>query len=215
MTDFNKGDFTQQGVDGHVNAKLRLNAKRYVDIDLTSNERASGCPISGHVYDSLNNITYPIGSAKTLGERTFTENGTFNASDYNVDGWSKAVVNVRAQSNVALLSTDILNLTSGTVNIYYAITLNEVDGKKYAVREHSYNTYTTENNKFVIEKVSEESYLVSFELPLQYNRYATASELVNCTFDDSDGASEGFYTIAITDITQPASIKITINPSLS
>lgn len=215
MSDFNKGDFTQQGVDGHVRATLRLNEKRYVELDLTTNENARGCTISGNVHDRLNNLDYPIGAAKTLGEKTFTENGTFNASDYNVDGWGKAVVNVRAQSNVALLSADILNVTSGAVNIYYAITLKEVDGKKYAVREHSYSTYTTHHRKFVIEKVSEQSYLVTFELPLQYNRYATASELVNCTFDDSDGASEGFYTIAITDISQPASIKITINPSLS
>lgn len=35
---FNKGDFTQQGVAGHVNANLRLNEKRLANIDLTSNE---------------------------------------------------------------------------------------------------------------------------------------------------------------------------------
>ena len=42
MPDFNKGDFTQQGVAGHVNANLRLNEKRLVSLDLTSNEEAEG-----------------------------------------------------------------------------------------------------------------------------------------------------------------------------
>ena len=61
MSDFNKGDFTQQGVDGHVRATLRLNEKRYVELDLTTNENARGCTISGNVHDRLNNLDYPIG----------------------------------------------------------------------------------------------------------------------------------------------------------
>lgn len=60
MPDFNKGDFTQQGVAGHVNANLRLNEKRLVNIDLTSNEDAEGCTISGQITDMLNNIVYSL-----------------------------------------------------------------------------------------------------------------------------------------------------------
>lgn len=59
---FNKGDFTQQGVAGHVNAILRLNEKRLVNIDLTSNEEDEGCSIIGTVKDLLNNKVYNIGS---------------------------------------------------------------------------------------------------------------------------------------------------------
>jgi len=62
MPDFNKGDFTQQGVAGHVNANLRLNEKRLVNIDLTSNEEAEGCTITGSVKDLLNDKVYNIGS---------------------------------------------------------------------------------------------------------------------------------------------------------
>ena len=62
MPDFNKGDFTQQGVAGHVNANLRLNEKRLVNIDLTSNEEAEGCTITGTVKDLLNDKVYNIGS---------------------------------------------------------------------------------------------------------------------------------------------------------
>lgn len=59
---FNKGDFTQQGVAGHVNANIRLNEKRLVNIDLTSNEEAEGCTIAGTVTDLLNDKVYNIGS---------------------------------------------------------------------------------------------------------------------------------------------------------
>lgn len=62
MPDFNKGDFTQQGVAGHVNAILRLNEKRLVNIDLTSNEEDEGCTISGTVTDLLNDKVYNIES---------------------------------------------------------------------------------------------------------------------------------------------------------
>lgn len=59
---FNKGDFTQQGVAGHVNAILRLNEKRLVNIDMTSNEEDEGCTITGTVTDLLNDKVYEIGS---------------------------------------------------------------------------------------------------------------------------------------------------------
>ena len=62
MPDFNKGDFTQQGVNGHVNTTVRLNEKRLVSIDMTSNEEAEGCTITGTVKDLLNDKVYNIGS---------------------------------------------------------------------------------------------------------------------------------------------------------
>lgn len=86
---YNKGDFTQQGVAGHVNAKLRLNEKRLVNIDLTSNEEAEGCTIAGTVTDLLNDKVYPIGSAPS-GNIEITENG----ENINVAPYATATVNV-------------------------------------------------------------------------------------------------------------------------
>lgn len=63
---FNKGDFTQLGVAGHVNANLRLNEKRLVNIDLTSNEEDEGCTISGQITDLLNNVVYPLAGVPGL-----------------------------------------------------------------------------------------------------------------------------------------------------
>ena len=89
MPDFNKGDFTQQGVAGHVNANLRLNEKRLVSIDLTSNEEAEGCTINGTVKDLLNDKVYGIGSGVS-GNIEITENG----ENINVAPYATATVNV-------------------------------------------------------------------------------------------------------------------------
>lgn len=92
MPDFNKGDFTQQGVDGHVRATLRLNEKRYVELDLTTNENARGCTISGNVHDRLNNLDYPIGAAPS-GNIAITENTT-EGEPLDVSQYATATVNV-------------------------------------------------------------------------------------------------------------------------
>ena len=92
MSDFNKGDFTQQGVDGHVRATLRLNEKRYVELDLTTNENARGCTISGNVHDRLNNLDYPIGAAPS-GNIEITEN-TAEGEPLDVSQYATATVNV-------------------------------------------------------------------------------------------------------------------------
>lgn len=89
MPDFNKGDFTQQGVNGHVNANVRLNEKRLVNIDLTSNEVAEGCTIAGTVKDLLNDKVYGIG-AGVSGNIEITENG----ENINVAPYATATVNV-------------------------------------------------------------------------------------------------------------------------
>lgn len=92
MATFNKGDFTQQGVDGHVRATLRLNEKRYVELDLTTNEDARGCTISGNVHDRLNNLDYPIGAAPS-GNIEITEN-TAEGEPLDISQYATATVNV-------------------------------------------------------------------------------------------------------------------------
>ena len=100
---FNKGDFTQQGVAGHVNANLRLNEKRLVNIDLTSNEEAAGCTITGTVKDLLNNQVYGVG-AGVSGNIEITENG----ENINVAPYATATVNVAGGGgDVELLYTTI------------------------------------------------------------------------------------------------------------
>lgn len=59
---YNKGDFTQQGVNGDVSALVRLNEKRVVKVVLSSDDESDNCDISGKVYDLLNGTSYDIGS---------------------------------------------------------------------------------------------------------------------------------------------------------
>ena len=112
MPDFNKGDFTQQGVNGHVNATVRLNEKRLVKIDLTSNEEAEGCTITGTVKDLLNDKVYGIGSGVS-GNIEITENG----ENINVAPYATATVNVSGGGGTEMLhcAATIVNNTGGSL----------------------------------------------------------------------------------------------------
>ena len=113
---FNKGDFTQQGIAGHVNANLRLNEKRLVNIDMTSNEEAEGCTIAGTVTDLLNDKVYNIGSGVS-GNIEITENG----ENINVAPYATATVNVAGLTlnNIAL---HVVNNTSYTFHLEGVVT---------------------------------------------------------------------------------------------
>lgn len=92
MTDFDYGDFTQQGIDNKVTLKARLNERRYVSLDLQSDVEGPNLTISGNVHDELNNIDYPIGSAPS-GNIEITEN-TAEGSPLNIAQYATATVNV-------------------------------------------------------------------------------------------------------------------------
>ena len=86
---YNKGDFTQQGVNGDVSALVRLNEKRVMKVVLSSDDESDNCDISGKVYDLLNGTSYDIGSGVS-GNIEITENG----ENINVAPYATATVNV-------------------------------------------------------------------------------------------------------------------------
>ena len=59
---YDKGDFTQQGINGDVSALVRLNEKRVMKVVLSSDDESDNCDISGKVYDLLNGTEYDLGS---------------------------------------------------------------------------------------------------------------------------------------------------------
>ena len=65
---YNKGDFTQQGINGDVSALVRLNEKRVMKVVLSSDDESDNCDISGKVYDLLNGTSYDIGAGGGGGE---------------------------------------------------------------------------------------------------------------------------------------------------
>ena len=133
MPDFNKGDFTQQGVAGHVNANLRLNEKRLVNIDLTSNEEAEGCTIAGTVKDLLNNEVYGIG-AGVSGNIEITENG----ENINVAPYATATVNVSGGGGDGTYEIRQVNVENNTEVDAYILypTYATVDGDNvFAIKQ--------------------------------------------------------------------------------
>ena len=137
MPDFNKGDFTQQGVAGHVNANLRLNEKRLVNIDLTSNEEAEGCTITGTVKDLLNDKVYGIG-AGVSGNIEITENG----ENINVAQYATATVNVSGGEGD--FSTATVTITNTTEENYHVPIpqVTERQGMKPAMIQSGVNVKT-------------------------------------------------------------------------
>ena len=96
---YDKGDFTQQGINGDVSALVRLNEKRVMKVVLSSDDESDNCDISGKVYDLLNGTSYDIGSGGGGGgdftTATLTYTGTPNGDyvplaidvpDYNLLG---------------------------------------------------------------------------------------------------------------------------------
>ena len=109
MPDFNKGDFTQQGVAGHVNANLRLNEKRLVNIDLTSNEEAEGCTITGTVKDLLNDKVYNIGSGGGGGSMSKTTLTIVNNTNHLITG-----LPIETRLDYSLLNNNVVNIPINT-----------------------------------------------------------------------------------------------------
>lgn len=94
MPTYNKGDFTQQGVDGYVEGGLHLNEKRCLSAKISSNEEAEGLDsVEINIHDHLNDLDYTItGENLTVGENVIG-GGSSNEeyiilpeSEYYIDG---------------------------------------------------------------------------------------------------------------------------------
>lgn len=59
MPDFNKGDFTQQGVDGYVEGSLLLNQKRDLTAKISTDEESDSLSsVTIKIHDHLNDVDY-------------------------------------------------------------------------------------------------------------------------------------------------------------
>ena len=205
MPDFNKGDFTQQGVAGHVNANLRLNEKRLVNIDLTSNEEAEGCTITGTVKDLLNDKVYGIGSGVS-GNIEITENG----ENINVAPYATATVNVAGGGGD--WDNNYIEVTATCTNASGQHPLNRyISGDDLTPIDDNYidktpiilaNTPTAV--KFLYNPTAQELTLFSNDSLLSTNDLVSA-DAVNC----EASIDEGVLFIDITDVSENASISIT------
>ena len=196
MPDFNKGDFTQQGVAGHVNANLRLNEKRLVNIDMTSNEEAEGCTITGAVTDLLNDKVYNIGSGVS-GNIEITENG----ENINVAPYATATVNVSGGGGLPTMTANIINNTGEDV---YADSAYVIMKSEYTAEPFEMSGATATIEIFYSE--APQGILANFGgLITDTNGLevtAAFSDLVNCE-------AVAANVVQITDPSQPSSATVT------
>lgn len=115
MPDYNKGDFTQQGIAGDVTSLVRLNEKRTVKLTLSADDASDNCDISGSVIDELNGKTYPIG-AGVSGNIEITENG----ENINVAPYATATVNVSGGGGVSVYTCTVHCINSLTESFDFA-----------------------------------------------------------------------------------------------
>lgn len=195
MPDFNKGDFTQQGVAGHVNANLRLNEKRLVNIDMTSNEEAEGCTITGTVKDLLNDKVYNIGSGVS-GNIEITENG----ENINVAPFATATVNVAGGGELdnKKLTINFVDSTFSDATMTIQIPILSDNTITYAAPTLSSEDKTVE---FIIPVAAPNQPWI-YTAP-GYSTF-TGSDAVNCQIMLNDGS----YAVFVTDPTADASITI-------
>ena len=198
---FNKGDFTQQGVAGHVNANLRLNEKRLVNIDMTSNEEAEGCTIAGTVTDLLNDKVYPIGSAPS-GNIEITENG----ENINVAPYATATVNVsggdNALCNITLIDTESETLSTDLLLLNEDLTVANVPDLSYPATVYGLYKYISRQNKYYVYDLAEfETTTATFSNDLFTN-------LVNCEIESEASGTYTYWGIHVLDNSKPSSLTI-------
>ena len=219
MPDFNKGDFTQQGVNGHVNTTVRLNEKRLVSIDLTSDEEAEGCTITGTVTDLLNDKVYGIG-AGVSGNIEITENG----ENINVAPYATATVNVSGGGGIEgpFCILEIEN-TATEPEVYHisGVRLHDADFMCYDP-DSGYYDYSILNDLSFSAQETKNIYTIPLPLMLDEEDPSTIvpaiavriidndisiTDLVNCTVV----TAEDQRCLQITDPTQYAHAKISLD----
>lgn len=200
---FNKGDFTQQGVAGHVNANLRLNEKRLVNIDLTSNEEAEGCTITGTVTDLLNDEVYPIVSAPS-GNIEITEN---TAEPLDISQYATATVNVSGGGGLPekILTVTLINPENADVG---DIPLIATDFTLPIPEDVTY-PYTAYSLYYIGRRIYAEQ-LEEILCDASVFNTNLFTNLVNCSLMHETSDDNVIWGIAITDPTLRASLTIDV-----
>lgn len=124
MPDFNKGDFTQQGVAGDVSALVRLNEKRVMKVVLSTDDESDNCDISGKVYDLLNGNSYDLGGTTPTGTINITENGDYDVSSYALRTVSVQGLDLIFTDNIGTVNT---TNTTNTMIKAFSIPLEQIE----------------------------------------------------------------------------------------
>lgn len=178
---YNKGDFTQQGVNGDVSALVRLNEKRVMKVVLSSDDESDNCDISGKVYDLLNGTSYDIGSGGGGG----------------------------GGENVHYCTVKIVNNTTEDVGIFDALDTITLLNNMYIegayppdIVRGTNETFVLAGQHYYIEPMGEDPYDLYVA---GYLLTGVVSDMINCTID-----SDNNDAIVFTDYTENCSLTITL-----
>ena len=122
---YDKGDFTQQGINGDVSALVRLNDKRVVKMVLSSDDESSNVDVTGTVYDYLNGETYPLGGTTPTGTITITEN-TEPGSPLDIAQYRYADVSVSGGGGLTRY-TDITFINNNITSVTLQFSLGDTN----------------------------------------------------------------------------------------
>lgn len=184
---YDKGDFTQQGVNGDVSAVVRLNDKRVVKMVLSSDDESSNVDVQGTVYDYLNGETYPLGGTTPTGTITITENGDYDVSEYRS----------RSVSVSGGLSFTELEFTDDTISDRYVSVLTIAE--LYTASQNGMLGFTvTDNNLNKLNFVHNiphcitvlnyiEGIYMGYVVPMTYNDNLTWEDIIEIVPDDGTG----------------------------
>lgn len=125
MPDYNKGDFTQQGIDGFVEGGLHLNEKRCLTAKISTDEDSAGLDsVEINIHDHLNDLDYTItGENLSVGENALpsgnieiTEN-TVEGESLDIAQYATATVTVDGGMDFVIPEQTVSTTASGNVSI--------------------------------------------------------------------------------------------------
>lgn len=170
---FNKGDFTQQGVDGYVEGGLLLNQKRNLTTKISTDEDSAGLEFVGiNIHDHLNDLDYTfigqnvsagssvIGQAPS-GNIAITEN-TAEGETLDVSQYATATVNVPTGIDFIIPSQLVNTPASGTVTI-----------------QNSFPTAVESLPDYIVLRLTTTAYGYPFHAPLIAHKQATPEYTVS------------------------------------
>ena len=192
---YDKGDFTEQGINGAVTALVRLNDKRVVKMALSSDDESSNVDVTGTVYDYLNGETYPLGGSTPTGTITITENGT----GIDVAQYRLANVNVSGGGGGGDVPTCEVTLIPSEDTINFSL-----DNPSYCIDNYALtppSTVSLQTTLTCLYVYFGVGYVVTM-FPAT-GSILVASDAVNCAWDSDN------LGIRVTDGTQPSSITLT------
>ena len=114
-----------------------------------------------------------MGSVATLGTKSITANGTYNASADNVDGYSQVIVNVpeKTLGTKSIVANGTYNASADNVDGYSQVTVNvpEVINKMIPYASRKYNGWYISSQDYTYKLDASDPTAITISFPVEAN----------------------------------------------